>query len=109
MCEDKGSRGWKPEATWQREVAGPLGRNGHGTAIKPSTIKGLHGEEGILYPQFLQPEEWFVDKATGGVILIGRVERSQSQNVERMRRSGERIRRTHKVFLHETCDAAISR
>jgi hypothetical protein len=65
------------ETTGQSDVTDPLGRDNHGTAIKASAIKRLNGENGIFYPQLIQPEQWLIDETTGSIVLIGGVKRRQ--------------------------------
>ena len=110
MGKHKRSRGRESETTRQREVTDPLGWNGQRGTIRSFAIKRLDGKDSIFDSQFTQPEQWFVNETTEGVVTPVGIKRSQGQNVERTQQApAARTQRTHNVVFHETRDAAISR
>src|SRR5215469_638454 len=111
LGEQECARSRKAETAGEGEIPNPLCWYGETVALVPSTaIKRLCSEHSVAYAKLGSRKEGLVNKATGGIILVGRVKRSQRENMQLPRRARSRNRREiHKLVVHGFRDAAILR
>ena len=109
-CKKECAGGRKSEPSGQRKVSEPIDRRLRFSACGKPSIDRLHSKDRVRTPALASQSKRLGDEATGGIILIGRVKRRESQDVEgTLFVAPRRMGHMHRFCPHFTSAAAISR